>query len=85
MLELLCYLAGIGTGILLALWTGHLARKRVSREQRRLAVLGEDLADAVFCVDDAVAMGLSTDTCAALRTDRDRAAAAYYAALKGEP
>jgi hypothetical protein len=50
-----------------------------------LAVLGEDLADAVFCVDDAVAMGLSTDTCAALRADRDSAATAYYAALKGEP
>lgn len=83
-MEAFVFLAGIGTGILLALWAGHLARKKASREQREIAALAEAMTLTIFDVQDATAMGIPPGNCERLRDARNRAAAAYYAALKGE-
>ena len=93
MLEFLTYLAGIGTGIMLALWTGHLARKRVSREQRDRAVLAEAVQRCTFSANDAAQDLLlaahlvgshNLEVIDIYRATRDQAVVAYYAALKGE-
>lgn len=73
MLEFIAGLA-TGTSIIYAL-SGR--RDRLERERlQRLATLKRAEHD----VQDAVAMGLSADTCNSLRSVRDRAAAAYFAA-----
>lgn len=91
------FAAGIGTGIMLALWTGHLARRKASREQREIAALAEAMTRAVFAAhDEAVLIVMDPPTFAAGRRDvierwqdkrdrRDMATLHYYAALKGEP
>jgi 2-oxo-4-hydroxy-4-carboxy--5-ureidoimidazoline (OHCU) decarboxylase len=90
MLEFLSvYLAGIGTAALL----GHLARRKASREQMQRTDLSEAMHRRVLAASDAaqdlllgahpigVGHRIALD---AYRADRDRAAAAYYAALRGE-
>ncbi len=81
---MLTFLAGTGAGIILALLLGHLERRRVSRRQRELARLQRAMTHRAWDVQDAVALGCSYNNCQQLRGDRDRAAEAYFNALRGE-
>jgi len=71
------FLAGALTGLILAVAIGYWLGRRKRSHVRLFAAFQL----AVFDVQDAVAMGLSDDTCNNLRTIRDQALAAYLAAL----
>lgn len=78
---MLSFIAGTAAGFAILyvaeVWRG----RRISRRQKRQMALFAEMQRAIFDVQDAVAVGLHQDTCAALRADRDRAADAYFAAL----
>jgi len=84
---------GIGIGTALALWTGHLARKKASREQREIAVRAEAVQRCAFSANDAAQDLLlaahsvgshNLEVIDIYRATRDQAVVAYYAALRGE-
>jgi hypothetical protein len=78
---MLTFLTGLATGLILAVAVGAWMGSRVSKRQRRITAAVAAFQQSVFDVQDAVAMGLSADTCNNLRTIRDQALTAYLAAM----
>lgn len=68
---------GFATLYAAEVWRG----RRISTRQRRQMARFADFQRSAFDVQDAVAMGLSDDTCNQLRIERDQAISAYLAAM----
>lgn len=75
------FLEGCVTGVLAVLALGGRIMPRSSKRKRKQRRAFAAMQTATFAVEDAVAMGLSDETCNSLRAARDRAAAAYFLAI----